>query len=771
MTVVEHHESEAREALTDEARTLLEAPERRVEGHLKVTGEARYAADFRLPDMLWARFLTSPHAHARIVRIDTAAAKALPGVHAVLTGADVKPARLGRRLLDWPVLAWDRVRFIGDRVAVVAAETREIADEALSLIEVEYEELPAVLDLADALSDGAPILHPEDEAAEYIHLGSKRPPRPHSNLQGYKVVTKGDVDVEQAFARAARVFEHTFYHPRQHQGHIEPHASVLWLDGDLVRVVSTNKAPFNLRQQMSAALGIPAKNIVVNSRFIGGDFGGKGLSIDEFALYFLARATGRPVKSQMTYVDELQGVNPRHSASIRLKTGVDAEGRFVAHLAEVTFDGGAYGSGKAAPGSIPPGGYATLPTYHVPVARYVMRTVYTNTVPGGHMRAPGEVQALFAGESHVDMMARELGMDPLQFRLLNALEQGQTGPANERYREVRGKDLLQLLARETRWGETPLPPNVGRGIALGVRHVGGGKTEMDVNLREDGVVEVLTAVPDQGSGGHTVIQRVVAATLSVPLSCVQIRFGDTSEAPTDPGAGGSRVTHVAGEAARRGAVEMRERLVDLASEVMGWPAGEVHIENGRFVVRSTGESAPFQEVAQRIARGGTLSVRGEYDGEHHGEDEPGDFNFAAFMAEVEVDPDTGQVKVRDVVLAADVGTIINPVAHQGQMDGGFVYGLGGAMMEELPIEDGKVTTLSLGEYKLPTQMDLPRFRTVYLPTEVGPGPWGAKMAGEVSNSGVAPAIANAIADAVGARLTRLPLTAERVLAALSQRDN
>ena len=738
----------------------------RVDGRLKVTGAARYTGDVRLPGMLWARFLASPLPHARIVRIDASAARALPGVHAVLTGADVRPARMGRRLMDWPVLAWDRVRFIGDRVAAVAAESREVAEEALLLIDVEYEELPAILNPEEALREGAPILHEAEETEAYFHFGGARAPIPHLNLQGYNEVRKGDADLERHFASAARVFEHTFFTPRQHQGHIEPHACVVWLDGDTVHVVSTNKAPFSLRSQLSKSLGIPASRIVIDSAFIGGDFGGKGTSIDEFACYFLARETGRPVKAVMTYVEELQGINPRHAATVRLRTGVDARGRFVAHEAEVTFDGGAYGAAKPNVGLIPNGGLATLAGYHVPNTHFTLRTAYTNTPPGGNMRAPGEVQALFAGESHVDIIARELGMDPLELRLLNAVREDQTGPANERFRQPRAAELLETLRRETRWGQDPLPPNVGRGLALAVRHVGSGKTTVNFTLRPDGVVEALTGVPDQGSGSHTLLQRVAAATLSVPLEAVVVRYGTTGEAPFDQGAGASRVTHIVGEAARRGSVELKEHLEHLASEVMGWPSEAVHLESGFFVVEGSGERMSFQEVARRIASGAPVKVSGTFDEEGHGPDEPGDFNFATFMAEVEVDPDTGQVTVRDVVLVADVGTVLNPIAHQGQLDGGFVYGLGNALMEEVRLEGGQVTTVTLGDYKLPTVMDTPPFRTVLLPTEIGPGPYGAKMAGEVSTSGVPPAIANAVADAVGARVWRLPITAEQVLQAV-----
>ncbi len=745
--------------------SLFASPEYRVEGRLKVTGQARYAADVHLPGMLWVKFLTSPRPHARIVSVDTAAARAIPGVHAVLTGADVAPARFGRQLMDWPVLAWDRVRFIGDRVAGVAAETREIAEEAVRAIGVEYEDLPAVFEPDEALREAAPILH--EHANEYTFLSGARRPVPHPNVQGYHLVQKGDPDIEQAFARADRVFEHTFTTPRQHHGYIEPHAAVVWIDTDhVVHVISTNKAPFSLRAQMAAATGLPAGQIVVDSGFIGGDFGGKGLSIDEFACYFLARATGRPVKAVMTYGDELLATNPRHAAVLRLRSGVNREGRFVAHEAELVFNGGAYAAGKPQPSLVMEAGLETLSAYRVPNARLEVKTVYTNTVPGGHMRAPGQVQACFAGESHVDMIARALGMDPLEFRLRNALRPGDTGPANELIREARAVEVLEAIRRETRWGEGALPSHRGRGIALAARHIGGGKTSVTLRLRGDGTIEVLTGLPDQGSGSHTLIRRIAAAVLSVEPDRIVVTRGTTASAPYDPGAGASRVTHIVGQATQAGAALLKEQLEELAAEVLGCPIGQVRLEHDSFVVedRSRARHA-FAEMAPRMTRGAPVEVSGGYEASRDAS-EARDFNFSALMIEVEVDPETGQIQIHDAVLAVDVGTVLNPVAHQGQLEGGFVYGLGGALMEELPVEDGKVTTLNLGEYKLPTSVDVPPLRTVHVPTAVGPGPFGAKMAGELGNLCVAPALANAVADAVGARGMALPLTAERVLRAL-----
>lgn len=744
----------------------LAEPEYRVEGHLKVTGRARYAADVRQTGMLHAVYVRSPYPHALIRSIDTSRAVAVPGVHAVLTGADLPVhARFGRRIQDWPVLARSEVLFVGDRVAAIAAETRQAAEAAAHLVEVEYAELPVVFSPEEALADAAPILHAH--ADQYAYLGGPRPPVTQPNVQGQVIVSVGtDAERADAFARAHRVFEHTFRTPRQHQGYIEPHACAAWIEPDgTVRVVSTNKSPFSLRQQMSRTIGVPEDRIVVDSAFIGGDFGGKGTSFDEYTCYFLARATGRPVKAEMRYVDELGAGNPRHAAVLHLRTACDEHGRFLAHETRILFDGGAYAGGKPLDGLVVRGGLATLSSYRVPAVRLELTSVYTNSVPGGHMRAPGEVQALFAGESHVDLIAREMGIDPIELRLRNAVRDGEVNAPGERVRESRVAEVLETARREIRW-DTPPQAGRGRGVAVEIRHVGGGQTSMRLRvLPASGQIEVLTGMVDQGAGAHTVIRRVAAAVMSVAAERIVVRYGDTGEALLDPGAGGSRVTHVIGQAALDGGQRLKATLEDLAAETFGWPAGKVTLERDRFVAGQ--DSASFDELAARLEGGAPVEAIGEYGGGSHAHDEGGDFNASVYAIEVEVDRDTGAVRVCDALQVVDVGTVINPLAHQGQLNGGFAFGVGAALMEDLPVdESGRVVALSLGEYKLPTVMDMPPLRTVLLRTEIGPGPFGAKAAGEVTNSGVAPAIANAVADAVGARITELPITSERVLAAL-----
>jgi len=731
----------------------------RVEGHEKVDGSLQYTADVRRPNTLWAAFAISPIAHGKIRRIDTAAARAVEGVRAVLTAADIGERRLGRNLYDWPVLCYDVVRFIGDRVAAVAAETREIAERAAALIEVEYDELPAIFEARDAMKPDAPVLHPNRDTYFYKAFAGKEPPkRAHPNIQGTAKYRKGEADLAPLFAAAHRVFEHRFTSPRQHAGYIEPRSAIVWVDGDgTTHVVTPNKQPFNVREQMSNVTGVPKEKIIVEPSGIGGDFGGKGLTVDEFACYYLAKATGRPVRFVETYTDELRAATTRHRANITLRTAVDAQGKLLAHQSTVLFNGGAYAGGKPSPQLLPSNGYALVP-YQIANVAVDVTNVYTNTLPTAHVRSPVAAAMYFCWEQHVDQIAEALGIDRLEFRQRNCVKQGDTFPTNEKIRQANAELVLETLARECHWG-TPVPAGRGRGLALVSWHVGGGKTSVKITLSPDGRVEVLTGVPEQGAGAHTVVQRIAAATLGVAPSTVAVKRGATDEALDDPGAGASRVTHIVGGAAEVAATALRAKIEELTGAT--W-------RDDRFV-DAAGKTVDLRTLAQKACAGGPLTVSGTYDG-NHGADHAADFNFVGLCVDVDADQETGAFKIADVVLVADVGRIINPIGHQGQIDGGLIYGLGNAVMEEMPLdESGKVTTLSLGEYKLPTMMDIPPFRTVLVTAGMGEGPYGAKAAGELGNIGVPAAIANAVASALGVRLAEFPVTSERVYAELQHR--
>jgi len=737
--------------------TTIGQPTSRVEGQEKVTGAMQYTADVALPGTLWGRALRSPLPHARIVRMDTARAQQVPGVHVVLTGADVRGVRYGRRLFDVPVLAEDRVRFVGERVAAVAAEDRDAAEEALARIEVEYEELPAIFDPLAALEEAAPILHPEVNS----YIGLPKPlPKP-SNAFAWDTWSKGNID--QGFAQADHIIENTFTVPRQHQAYLETHSCLVWLDDqERLQVWASCKVPYQVKEQLSVALGLPKERIRLNPIAIGGDYGGKGSPMDMPLAYFLAVRSGRPVKMVMDYVEELTAGNPRHAAIVQLKTGVKRDGTLVAHQARVVFDSGAYGGFKPVPtvnlgGAAKAGGPYKIPHVHIEGLQ-----VYTNTIPGGFMRAPGEPQAVFAIESHMDCIARQLGMDPLEFRLKNLLEEGHESPTGTRYQSVRAKATLEAAVAAAGY-QTPKAPHIGRGIAMGERPPAGGESHAAVTLNADGSVIVHTSIFEPGTGTYTILRQIVAEELHLPLSSIQVQVWDTDGVPFDTGVGGSRVTRIAGQAACLAAREVSQEVCRLAADLLSWPAESIALQGTEVIRQDTGARHPWAELLQRWGQPvvGKSSVQDMHPSPVT--------SFTAQVAEVAVDPDTGAVQLLRLTTAHDVGKILNPLDHQGQIEGAVMQGIGYALSEELSLDEGRVTSTSFGEYKVPNMQDIPMLHTLILESESGPGPYHSKGIGENPIGPVAPAIANAVADAVGVRIRDLPITAEKVYRALAER--
>lgn len=735
----------------------------RVEGRDKVTGGAVYTADVLLPGTLWGKVLRSPYPFARIRRIDASRARELPGVRAVITGEDIPPVLVGRHLRDVPVLARDVVRYVGDRVAAVAADDPAVAEEALGLIEVEYEELTPVLDPEAAMRPDAPVLHPNMRS--YANMQRNFPEDMPSNVHVYMEAKQGDL--EAGFAAANLVVETEWSSGRQHQVYLEPHNCLVQIaDDGRIHVWSSNKGPFTLREHLATALGVESSQVVVEFARIGGEFGGKGALMDVPIAYYLAQASGRPVRIVMTYTEELIAGNPRHGARVRLKTGLSRDGAIVAHQATTIFDSGAYGGFKPVPGNVLGGGVKTGGCYRIPNVLLQAYIVYTNNVPGGFFRAPGDPQATFATESHFDVVAERLGMDPLEFRRQNALRDGETSPGGMHWKDMLAPEVLEGAVAASNWGQ-PKPPHVGRGLALIHRHVGAGESHTRVRLTEDGQVELVSGAPDAGPGVHTVMQQVAAEQLTIPLDQVSIRVGSTDEVPFDPGQGASRHTHIAGQSTLRGADELAGRLKAALAQEMGWSEDEVVLDDGAF---QWGDQpvVPFAEAARLAvsANGGPIDFVATYS-KSHSEQE----TFIAQIAEVEVDPDTGAYKVLSLVTSHDTGTLINPNGAEGQIEGGIIQGFGFATMEELQFADGRVVNPNFGEYKIPTVADVPDLKMVLLQDNVvGPGPYNAKSVGEHSLIPTAAAIGNAIYDAVGVRITSTPMTAEKVYQALRERE-
>jgi CO/xanthine dehydrogenase Mo-binding subunit len=662
-------------------------------------------------------------AHARVAGIDLTAALALPGVVDVISQREIGEILVGRALRDYPVLACDRVLFTGQRVAAVAAVDQATARAGAALVDVEYEPLPAISDLDEAIRAGADVLHPR--YADYL---GALPDRPALNTQGVWESVEGDVDA--CFATADRVFDHTFTTGRNHSAPLEPHACLVSAGPRQVDVWATHKEPFTLRRLVAEVAGIAEDLVRVHLSPIGGDFGSKGFPYAELACYVLAARNGRPVGHVMSYDEELTTTSTRHPARVRLRTTVTG-GIVSAISADSVIDGGAFGAVKAAPMVVIPMIHAPYGSYAVASRRESCVSYYSNNIPGGHVRAPGEFQALFAAESQVDMIAHDLKVDPLQFRCDNA--------ANARVRRV----LAELQATVKQW-RADARPGTGIGVAVTFRDTGPGLSTVRCVAAGDNV-EVQLSVVDQGSGSYPLFERLAANALRVPREFIRIKAVDVGADPTlrDAGTGASRVTAVAGRAVVESCRSVVAELGGVPEDPHGyWPAARL-AESGRASVQAEGTAS-----AGWPASPGT-DVR----------------SHAGIAVELAVDRETGQVQILRGLIVADTGQVFNEIAHRGQLEGGFIYGLSQTLLEELVVEDGTVMTTTLGDYRIMSAADVPPLDIRVLPPHASDD-GAVKSVGELVNTGVGPAVANAIFDATGARLYALPLTAERILAAI-----
>ena len=732
----------------------------RIEGYGKVTGQTRYAADLPFEGLLWAKILRSSVPHARIVNIDVSKAAALPGVRAVLTGADVKDVFVGTRVKDQPVLAYDKVRMAGDAVVAVAADSEAIAEEAIGLIEVQYDELPYVDDPVKALEPGSPLIH--EDRNKYKNAPKLPEGISAHNLQSYVRWKNGDLVA--GFDKAARIFEHTFRTPLSHHGYIEPCACTVRVHEDgRVQVWAANKGPWGLRDQMAEDFGVPKEKIRIHIVHVGGDFGAKASLIDVPVAYHLAKATGRPVKLVFDYTDELMAGGHRHPAVISLRTGVDEEGHLTAIKAKIHFSGGAYGAQKANPQVTVLGGRRLASMYRCPAIDVETFCAYTNHVPCTQTRTPGSPQVAFAFESQVEIIAKELGIDALELRRRNILHDGDASPMGERWNHILMGEVLERVARASGWKKNGARKNRGWGMALYERGTPEGKASAAITLESDGKANILTGVPDVGPGFYTVIQQMVCETLGLPPERVEVSFKDTDSLPFDPGTGGSKQTNTSGHAVYKAAREVREKLVLLAARELGCKPEEIQQQGNKLIAPNKQSTTTENMIALAVKEnGGPVFHLTMFEPK----DMPKVTGFAAQVAEVAVDPATGSVKVLQLTTAHDTGVVLNHLTLTGQIEGGVVTGFGFALMEENPLIDGKIATLTLGESKLPCIADVPPLKTVLVESPTGPTPFGGKAIAENPNVPTAAAIANAIADACAVRLFDLPLTSEKIYWAL-----
>ncbi|MBI4321638.1 MAG: xanthine dehydrogenase family protein molybdopterin-binding subunit [Chloroflexi bacterium] len=746
------------------------------DARFKACGEALYAADIRPPKrgLLVGAILRSPHAHAAIVSIDTSAAAALPGVRAVITGQDATPARIGRFLRDRTVLAQGKVRCIGEPVAAVAAVDEATVVQALSLIRVEYRELPALFSPQQSLAPEAPVVH-EDLANYEDPAPSKR----EGNQRHLVTIERGDV--EAAFAQADVVVEGTFTARPVHQGFIEPRACVADADRDgRVTVWTASKGPFLNRTMISRGLGLPLSKVRVIIPALGADFGGKGAPTIEPICALLALKSGRPVKIAYNTRDELAWTFTRHPAVVTLKVAASRDGKLLAAEGEVVYDCGAYCDGVF---GMAHSCLNLQGAYKVPNVRLRGHSVFTNNPPAGHVRAPGAPQTFFAVETLVDEIARRLGLDPFEVRRRNALRQGDPSPDGKGVMGNAGLgETIERTAEYVKENMAKRAPNQGIGVATGAWHLSLSSdvspTKCVVKMNEDGSAVLLTGMPDNGAGQHIVLAQVVAEELGLEPGEVTVIGGDTDATSFDSGPGGSRGTVRVANATKFAAEDARSQLFDLAASKLEVSPEDLELQNRQVYVKGSPDRAISLAV---LARSALSSPRGAIVGtgsgeraawlarEHEYAKVVDEAQYCTHAAQVEVDPQTGRVTVLKYVAAQDVGRALNRLIADGQVQGSVVAGLGQALTEQIVVRDGRVVNATLTDYLMPVADITPNVEVILVEEPSATGPYGAKGIGEVSISPVPAVIANAVYDAVGVRIRDLPITPEKVLAALREK--
>ncbi|MEN3010760.1 MAG: molybdopterin cofactor-binding domain-containing protein [Candidatus Bipolaricaulaceae bacterium] len=766
------------------ARTVVGQSVPKVDGIPLATGQPKFTLDMDLPGALVGKLLYSPHAHAEILAIDTSEAEKVPGVACVLHYGNVPRVPYTTAGQGWPepspydtVLFDRKVRYVGDRVAAVAAETEEAALEALQKIRVEYRILPAVFTIDEALAPGAPVIHDEPDAQGIYD--------PQRNIAAAVDILIGDL--ARGFAESDVIVEETCEIPYSQHCALEPHCVLAYFDEDGRLVLRTStQVPFHVRRIVSRVLGIPLSRIRVVKPRIGGGFGSKQEVILEPVAAALALRTGRPVRMALTREEVLVSTRTRHPYRVRVKLGAKRDGTLHAIEMEALGNTGAYG---AHAGTVLYNvGSKSLPLYNkARHLRFHGKAVYTNLPVAGAYRGYGATQAFFALEVAMDELAEKLGMDPLELRLKNHIREGETSPIFEKLGEGReGKaqiirscqlaEALRIGAERIGWYEKRRNPRRegpwAYGVGLACAMQGSGITGIDMAaatllMNEDGSFRLLVGATDLGTGSDTVLAQIAAEALGVPVEKVLVYSSDTDFTPFDTGAYASSTTYVSGNAVLRAAEEVKRQILEVAAEMLEEPVEELVLERERVVSLRTGRSVSLAEVGHRATYVANQRQIGATASFACPESPP---PFAAFFCEVAVDTETGVVRVERFVAVADCGQPIHPKLAEGQLEGAVVQGIGHALYEELLFsERGSCVNRSFFDYRIPTALDVPEIEAILVPSEEPTGPFGAKSIAEVGINGPLPAISNAIYHAVGVRLTRAPFTPARVYAALKAR--
>ncbi len=765
----------------------------RIDGPAKVMGTAAFVRDLAVPGMLHARLVTSPHAAARIRSIDPSRAAAMPGVAAVLTGADVD-VRLGLYMEDKPVLARDVVRYAGEAVAAVAADTVTEAEAACAAIRVEYEPTEPVLDVEAALAEGAPQVHPD--LARYAWMRGVFFPEPGHNVAHHQKIRRGDV--QRGFDEADRVFEFRFANPPVQHAPLETHAALVVARPDgRVEIVTSAQSPFTVRQLFCRAFGLPLQRVRVRVPYVGGGFGGKaGIHLEPLA-YCLSRAAGgRPVRLVATREEEFHTLPSRQGLHSTIRTGVTADGRITALEVRYLWDAGAYADygvniGRAA-------AYAGAGPYAIPNCRIDSIVVYTNRVFGTAYRGFGHLEVLWGIERNMDLVARAIGIDPVEFRLRNLLRPGDATITGELVTEGHGRpaECLRLVAEAIGWdgrrAEHPVAPGSGRvrGRGIAMLHKAPAMPtstacSATILFNGDGSANVLVSGIDYGQGTYTALAQIAADELRLPLEKIHVPWeSDTEFTPYDWQTVASRFAVMGGNAVIAAARECLDQLRALAGQVLHVPPEQVECRDGRAWATGHPErTLDYAELAlgytypDGTSVGGPIIGKGRYiaTGLTNLDPETGqglpalNWTYGAHGVEVEVDTDTGQVHVLDVASAFDVGKVLNPQQCRAQVVGGVVQGVGSALLEKFVFEDGRLLNDSFTDYRIPTARDIPdRMRQFFVETPHPQGPYGARGVAEHPMISVPSAVGNAVANATGVEFFDLPMDAERVYLGLKR---
>ncbi len=737
----------------------------------KVTGRARFGADVHMSGLLHGKVLRSPHAHARIRSIDTSKAEALPGVKAVATARDFpiiqeQPLDFGRpvrgpRVTAEVILANERVMYAGHALAAVAATSTHIAEEAVRLIEVDYEVLPAILSIEDALKEGAPLLH-ENMTTKFRvdRFGTGESTGVKSNIADQIQLKSGDL--EKGFREAEVIVEREFFTQTVHQGYIEPFtATANWAPDGRVTIWTTTQGIFNVRSSTAEILGIPESMVKVMPMEVGGGFGGKGTFYLDPVAVVLSRKTGHPVKMVMSRKEVFLGTGPGSASHMRVKMGVDKSGKITAAQFYMAYEAGAF------PGSAMAGGATTgTGQYNIENFQIDGYDVVVNKQKVQGYRAPGQQQANFAIESVVDELAEKLGMDPLELRMKNLVKEGDRMPSGVPFPRIGLKEIEDAMKAHPHYDAPLEGPNRGRGIAVAFRWQGGRGSPATINVNSNGTISLITGSMDL-SGTRTTVAMQAAEVLGLSIDDVVSTVADTDSVGVTGGTGGSRVTFDTGLAAIAAAEEVTRQMGTRAARLWEVQPEDVEFRDGSFIcTKSPADRMTFKEMAGRLGNTGgpiTCSVYAPTTG-------VGPI-FGASIVDVEVDPETGKVDILRFTCFTDAGRAIHPGMVEGQMQGATAQGIGWALNEEFfYTENGTVANSSFLDYRMPTSLDLPMIDTVIIEVPNPRHPFGIRGVGEVPAVPPLAALANAIYRATGVRMTRLPMSPGNILEALDEKN-